>query len=247
MIPSRIIAKVQDDFNRLNKDGDKVLNTEKDNIQLSESADFFIAFGKDVDLETFYQYNADKYGEKISEEFNQKREEISKYYKDLSQKKKPSLEAEYRIDPSDKAAVNNFYRNPKEGMIYNYKGIDIKYENGQYCCPEKDYEPSKNIYGVTFQIKQDLYNNFYDKYNSEFDNAKEGEEKDKVIAEFIKGLFDFDGRFDFDNFAANYNTGTKLSQTVIIGTENNKNRVRINFTIGEKEIIVNNYEYKPAS
>ena len=246
IIPDKLLIKVQHDFKTLDKDGNNVLNVKKDGISTENGANYFIDLNQDIDIETFYQYNADKYGEDLTDAFEAKREEVRRAYAELKTKEKPSLEPEYRIDPSDKTSVDNFYRNPKDGMIYNFKGTDIKYENGQYSCPGTDYEPAKNIYGMTFQIIQDIRSKFYDEYNSKFDKA-ETEKKGEVVDNYVKGLLNFDGRFNFDYLAANYNTGTKLSKTVTIGTENNKNRVLINFTLGEKEVILDDYKFYPVN
>lgn len=251
IIPDKLFIKVQQDFKALDKDGNNVLNAKKDNISIDNGAKFFIDLNQDVDIETFYQYNADKYGEDITDAFEAKREEVSKSYANLKNKEKPSIElmnnSEYLVDPTNKEMVEKFYRQPEEGMVYNFKGVDIKYQNGKYFCPGRDYEPCKIIQGIIFYLKKDLSDNLLEESNTDFDNAKSQEEKDAAVKNYINGLFKIDGKFDYDFLIANNYPGTKFSRSVIIGTESNRNIVRINYTLGEKEVILNDYKFYPEN
>lgn len=249
-IPPNILTKVQSDFDRLNKDGNNVLNIENDKISKADGEKFFIDLNKDIDIETFYQYNADKYGESLTDAYFIKREQIKQAYNEIKGKEKPSLElqassSETRIDSSDKAMVEKFYSNPQEGMVYNYKGYDIVYKDGKYSCPKKSYiEPAKFIQGITFHLNQEITEELYNRANSLFGSAQTKEEKDSIVKEFVYNLLKTDGQFDYDYLIANNNPGTSFSKTRRIGIEE-KNIVKINFTLGEKEVILNNFEYFP--
>ena len=247
IIPDRLLVNVQADFSRLNADGNSVLNKEFDKISDADGAKFFIALNQDIDIETFYNYNADKYGGDLTDEYLAKRDEVTRSYNEIKNKEKQSLELQFapekRIDPSNTEAVNKFYRNPEEGMVYTYKGYDIKYTGGKYHCSGKDYEPSKQIQGITYYLNQDIIKDFYSKYNNELENTKSETEIDSVISKFVEELFKIDGRLDYDYLAANEVKGSKFSCRRRLGDF----VVKINYELGDNKVILNSFEKEKHS
>lgn len=176
------------DFNMLDADKNGFLNLEKDRISQQDGAKFFIPIDGNIDPETFYLYNADKYEGEISEEILAKREAIHKAYEEIKDKQKPTMGLQ-EPEAQDVTLANNevdFWSNKAtENTYIIFLGCKILYKNGYYTTPDRpDIKPAKNIYEVSSILTQEKREKTVNDFKTKMENAKTNEEK-RAIADIL--------------------------------------------------------------
>lgn len=219
------------DFSRFDKDKDGLLNKEKDKIEIQFCQEYFIADNGDIDYSTFYQLNADKYGEKVQEEYLEKREEIHQKYQELNNKAKPTMGiTNSPTSDTIEADIDTFFQKPENNTHINYIGYKIVYKDEAYSVEGRnDIPPNKNIYGITYQIKAEKREKTETDFKNSFENATTPEEKRKAIDNMLEDLLTWHNTLQPESLKANYSVGTELHLNFC--------GYNIRFTIGE--------DYKP--
>lgn len=199
-------------FRDLNKDGNNTLNVKNDTISKDIAFEFFIPEDTDIDLETFYNYNADKFGGEVTKDIEELRNDIRKKYEGIKDKEKPQmgLSNQTNTQPQKAEDEDKFYHKPTENTYIELLGQKILYKDGKYQIVNRpDVEPNPNIFGITHIIKLEKSEKTTTTFKQAMENAQNNEEKRNAIDNMIEDLLSWHSSFDEDFIKCNYRPGKR--------------------------------------
>lgn len=167
------------------------------------------------------------------ENFNACCENIKTCYEDIKRYGKLSFGLDDKeTHPECEVSMHTLEDVPQEGMYAMFKGYKILYTNNLYVCSDIQSE-SSNIFGVRFEINQDLNAKKKENVESQLAEVTTKEERTEIIKAFVDDLPNWNSNFDIEFYRINSKTGKQ--DAVVCGK-------RIYFTIDDKYNMIFDYD-----